>query len=630
MKIVGSIGCIAAVAAMVGAAGLPSAGAPSRSAAAATGASQSRVVPRVVLTVRGTIEALAQDGTRIAWIERGKCGDSLRVLNLSTGRRWTLRKPFGTPCGDVSDRLYPSLAIAGTRVLWAEASSGNSVGYVHVRAADVATGRKWSVDDSLFDYSYSNPGFTAVAGGGMLAFALAPGAYYGDGGVRLRADDRRVVRLPSGGAVAGGATGVVFTSTSSGDCLCSIAPSWSPDGSLIAYRARSGGHAIVRLVTPDGLRTTDVDPTIVGHDERHPTWSPDGHRIALGGNGITLVTADGTQATHIDLGEQLDPVGSGEPISGFEPDWSPDGSAIAFSWPAYNEYSDTSTRTLGLVAASGGVIRRLTDGQEPDWSPDGKKIASARPFGGITVTALNAPLKPHELTRRPDFAPAWSPTGSRIAFVRATRKSGTPRLPVDLRLWSMNANGSDQRPLTRTTLPEYGPTWSPDGSQLAFLRGDGLYVARSDGTHPHRIANADLKEDTTSVTLLGQPNQPTSSITTLAGTPEAIANSNQIIAVLVDSLSGRRIQTFDPATGQALRNFASDTSAPALRAAGRTVIYRRGREIRGLDTTTGRQTTLATAHTTPIGVSVTGTRLAWAENHAGRAVVYTVAVRLPH
>jgi len=71
-----------------------------------------------------------------------------------------------------------------------------------------------------------------------------------------------------------------------------------------------------------------------------------------------------------------------------------------------------------------------------------------------------------------NYDPAWSPDGSRIAFI-----SDRDREPPYGTLWLMNADGSSQHPLLETgNYIELGPTWSPDGTRIAFQsnRGEGV------------------------------------------------------------------------------------------------------------------------------------------------------------
>src|SRR4029453_10550554 len=75
-------------------------------------------------------------------------------------------------------------------------------------------------------------------------------------------------------------------------------------------------------------------------------------------------------------------------------------------------------------------------------------------------------------------APAWSPDGRTIAFFS------------DSKIYLMNADGSEHRPLTRPlTAGKRSLAWSPDGRKLAFLNDEdchqfcfNLYVVGSDGS----------------------------------------------------------------------------------------------------------------------------------------------------
>ncbi len=90
------------------------------------------------------------------------------------------------------------------------------------------------------------------------------------------------------------------------------------------------------------------------------------------------------------------------------------------------------------------------------------------------------------------FSPTWSPDGSRIAF--ASNRAGTYYLFV------MNSDGSNQTPLTETEAQEVKPAWSPDGTRLLFtsvvltsVAEEGmLYILNlDDGTRTKLVDNSD-------------------------------------------------------------------------------------------------------------------------------------------
>ena len=101
---------------------------------------------------------------------------------------------------------------------------------------------------------------------------------------------------------------------------------------------------------------------------------------------------------------------------------------------------------------------------------------------GGTETEENVPTR---LTRHSDddYAPAWSPDGTQIAFT--SDRDGNDEIYV------MAADGSQQTRLTRNSAWDTDPAWSPDGTQIAFTSDrDGnneIYVMAADGSQPTRL-----------------------------------------------------------------------------------------------------------------------------------------------
>jgi Tol biopolymer transport system component len=74
------------------------------------------------------------------------------------------------------------------------------------------------------------------------------------------------------------------------------------------------------------------------------------------------------------------------------------------------------------------------------------------------------------------FFPAWSPNGRRLAF--GVRDTG----PVE-RFAVVRADGSGLHQVPQLTGLYASPAWAPSGRRLVFPREDGLFTARTDGTH---------------------------------------------------------------------------------------------------------------------------------------------------
>ena len=107
--------------------------------------------------------------------------------------------------------------------------------------------------------------------------------------------------------------------------------------------------------------------------------------------------------------------------------------------------------------------------EQPALSPDGQEIVyvlrTTDAAADQNVTALwrvgSGDGDPQQLTTGPaDSAPAWSPEGSSVAFVRAGDGPA--------QVWLLPARGGEPKSLTDLPLGAGRPVWSPDGSRIAF------------------------------------------------------------------------------------------------------------------------------------------------------------------
>ena len=152
-------------------------------------------------------------------------------------------------------------------------------------------------------------------------------------------------------------------------------------------------------------------------------------------------------------------------ISYRSPVWSPNGRRLAFDAGA----------SLALIAPSGAGLKVLSavsdnDGQ-PAFSPSGTQLAfTARSGSRTDISVVGTDGTGARRITKDGTSPDWSQRGL-IAFVRR----GT--------VYSVKPGGKGLRKLT----PGRDPSWSPSGRQIAFARGGGIYVAGADGTGARRV-----------------------------------------------------------------------------------------------------------------------------------------------
>jgi Tol biopolymer transport system component len=259
-------------------------------------------------------------------------------------------------------------------------------------------------------------------------------------------------------------------------------PTWSPDGSRIAYEDSPDGRFKIYVMSSDGSGQTRVSPDAADVvDDSNPSWSPDGRQIAFSSTRpfndawrIWAMNADGTGLRRVTDG------------FGYNPMWSPDGSRIAYE----------ADGRIQVVNADGSGAHPITSpsglyDEGPDWSPDGSAIVfSRRTLDGSSselyaVGADGSGL--HRLTSGgTDYRPAWSPDGTRIVFQRRDAVTG------NYQLFAMDADGSGVARLMESSRDDLMPDWGqstvspisspPDAPMIQILSPeDGAFYVPGQG-----------------------------------------------------------------------------------------------------------------------------------------------------
>jgi TolB protein len=242
-----------------------------------------------------------------------------------------------------------------------------------------------------------------------------------------------------------------------------------------------------------------------------PSWSPDGSLLAFstyrdgGSPRLYVVPA---------AGGKLYPV-SARPGLNTSPAYSPDGREIACT------LSKDGNSEIYVLDARGGSPRRLTDNRaidtSPCWSPTGREIAfTSDRSGSPQVYVMDRDGgNVRRLTYEVGYtdSPAWSPRGDLVTFVSRT--------PAGFDLYVCGADGANAR-LVASGGSNENPRWSPDGRHLVFASNRegpyALFISDLDGRPPRKL-------DTGGRTAMSPSWSPSASRTAVA-VPTNAANSN--------------------------------------------------------------------------------------------------------
>jgi dipeptidyl aminopeptidase/acylaminoacyl peptidase len=244
-------------------------------------------------------------------------------------------------------------------------------------------------------------------------------------------------------------------------------PRLSPDGRHVAYTVgttdldTNSSETRIWLVDLDGGAPNPM--TGKGSSASSPRWSPDGGRLSF------LAARDGgkTQVWALDLihgGEAVRITDVEEGVSGYE--WAPDGQRLVLVMkdPAPEKNPAAKTRS-GEEIPEPWVIDRLQFKQDYVGYLDRRRDHL---YGYDLATGETVQLTSGDYD---DSEPVWSPDGGTIAFVSNRTEEPDANFNTDIWLVDVVDAGSQDHPVRVTTNPgaDRSPAWSPDGTRVAYI-----------------------------------------------------------------------------------------------------------------------------------------------------------------
>jgi Tol biopolymer transport system component len=218
-------------------------------------------------------------------------------------------------------------------------------------------------------------------------------------------------------------------------------PQWSPNGRWIAF-TQFGSLWKIRA---DGSHKSRVAKGVASDIGTNVSWSPDGRMLVFNKNDdLWRVRVDGSNA------KRLTNTADAETA----PAWSPKGGLIAFQF----RDAITADDELRLIKPNGTgevSIPNTVNGAEPDWSPNGTRLAYQWLGNGIALINPNGTGKTIFAKNGKFFVadPAWSPGGEHIAYAH---NRGTNNTQIVFK----GVSGGPERVVIRRH-HWFSPSWQP-------------------------------------------------------------------------------------------------------------------------------------------------------------------------
>ncbi len=243
-------------------------------------------------------------------------------------------------------------------------------------------------------------------------------------------------------------------------------PTWSPDGHSLAYVNMADGAIWISGISGENARLA-VPPGPFWNWDTQPRFSPNGREIAFAAR--SRVGGAYGELAVADLASGKARLLTHDNALALSPAWSPDGKFIYFA------SSRSGTINIWKIAATGGKPVQITAGEgddaDLDVSKDGKEIVFGTLRQKIGLAQLDLQAKPGQssvtmLTNDPSrnqFGPAYSPDGKHLAYF--TNLKGAEREAI----WVSDADGSNAAPLVQDSRHNFFPAWTPDGKDITYV-----------------------------------------------------------------------------------------------------------------------------------------------------------------
>jgi Tol biopolymer transport system component/DNA-binding winged helix-turn-helix (wHTH) protein len=395
-----------------------------------------RVAPLAKLSGQVLDYALSPDARSVAYGSQSEGGRALYVKDVGSGREMRI-------ADGLAGIASPAWSPDGREIAFLRRARG-SEGREEIVVVPAGGG----AERGLGTVMGSNTGLDWSPGGRLLAF-VDKVAEKGPDAIHLldlETGERRRLTTPVG--------------TASPD-LGDSEPSFSPDGGTVAFIRRGGGAPTATDLYVHDVDSSDSRPVTSGYGARDVAWSPDGRALVfLGGRPqagtLWVVAASGGKVRRVHGG--VEDVGAVSLARGAR--------ALSFE----HRLVDTNVWRGRGPAAVGHEPPRIVPGSprqesQPDYSPDGTRLAFAASRGGgmgVRMCGVDGTgcvdFDPKDSLARP----AWSPDGRSLAAV------GWQEQDKPLDIYRLEVESRFVRRLTTDNAVDSMPSWSRDGRWLYF------------------------------------------------------------------------------------------------------------------------------------------------------------------